>query len=292
DFNYLNSNEDSSLKLWWRVSFLALLLLALGWQSSKIANYFLPSVYAEKEQSASIISANADEIKAQETLIDTTSKKQIAGEPLNLTAQKESVWFDDYPLFDFSQGEFSYALRSLYAIWGYQVNLTETNCQRGSVVSLFCFSEKSNINKLKQLNYPAVIKLENGEQSLYVVLYKVSDHYQLIIGDQSINVSPRWLQRYWHGGLTLLWQAPFTLDKALKFGQKSKRVAWLKQQFNKIDGLSENNNPRFDLVLLQRVKQFQRDNFLIADGIVGARTLMVLMQALHPKFPRLIAETL
>ena len=274
------NNDVSPLKLWWRFSFLLILILFTGMQIPKIVNYFFPPVQAEKVLTVTA-PAPADIIT-----------EEIQEKPVNLQAQEEVVWFDDYPQLDFSQVEFAHALTSLYAVWGYQVDLPNANCKQGSVASLFCFSENSNINKLKQLNYPAVIKLENGKEYLYVVIYKASNNYQLIIGEQSINVSEAWLKRYWSGGLTLLWKAPFILDKSLKFGQKSKQVAWLNQQLNKIYSRPASNKQRFDLQLLQQVKQFQRDNFLIDDGIVGVRTLMVLMQQTNPELPQLIEEDL
>ena len=269
----------SPLKQWWRFSFLAILILVTGWQLPKIVNYISADAQVEK-----IAAVTPPLIPA------AISKEEVQEKPLNLQLQEEGVWFDDYPQLDFSKAEFSHALTTLYAVWGYQVDVADADCQQGSVVSLLCFSENSNINKLKQLNYPAVIKLVNGDEYIYLVVYKINDNYQLLIGEQSINVSEAWLQRYWHGGLTLLWKAPFILDKALKFGQKSKQVGWLSQQLNKIYARPENNNSRFDLSLLQQVKQFQREHFLIDDGIVGARTLMVMMQQTHPEFPRLNEE--
>ena len=282
-------NQVAPLKLWWRLSFLAVLLLILGWQGPQILNNLFSSVQAEKVSAVTTALVPAD-IGKEEILAAVISKEEVLDAPSDL--QIASDWFDDYPQLDLTQGEFTHALKTLYAVWGYQVQLRDANCEQGAAVSLICFSESSNSSKLKQLNYPAVIKLENKEQYLYLVVYKIADSYQLLIGEQSINVSAAWLQRYWHGGLTLLWKAPFIADKTLKFGQKNKQVAWLNLQFNHLYAQPESNNPRFDLPLLEKVKQFQRAHFLIADGIVGVRTLMALMQQTNPQFPRLSEEDL
>ena len=273
DLSSQTRNELSSLKQWGRFSFLVILILFTGMQLPKIADYsFLPA----PDEQVTAVTAPA------------VSTKEIPEEPLNLQTQEEGAWFDDYPLLDFSEVEFAYALKTLYAVWGYQVDLADADCAQGSAVSLLCFSESSSLDKLKQLNYPAVIKLENESDYIYTVIYKISDSYQLIIGEQSINVSEDWLQRYWHGGLTLLWKAPFILDKTLKFGQESEQVAWLNEQLNKVYARPVSHKTRFDLPLVQQVKQFQRDHLLIDDGIAGARTLMVLMQQTNPEFPQLI----
>ncbi len=296
----------SPLKQWGRFSFLVVLILLTGMQLPKIVNAsFFPFLFEKvsavtapgpvmttskekgkliavaqgrEEEAINAVAAVAEEGRVEETAI---TNKQQAG-----------LWFDDYPQLDLSAGEFAHALQTLYAVWGYEVDLADVGCEQGAAVSLFCFSESSNIDKLRQLNYPAVLKLENAEDSLYAVIYKISESYQLIIGEQSIEVSEAWLQRYWHGGLTLLWQAPFILDKALKFGQESKQVAWLNQQLNKVYAQPIDNKARFDLPLVQRVKQFQREHFLSDDGIAGERTLMVLMQQINPQLPRLSEEGL
>lgn len=286
-------HQLSPLKQWGRFSFLVILILLTGMQLPKILNASFFSLVVEK---ALAVTAPARAIDAgKEELIavpDMAAKEEAEVMAISDTASKEEVWFDDYPQLDFSEVEFAHALQTLYAVWGYQVELSDADCEQGAAVSLFCFSESSNIDTLRQLNYPAVLKLENGQDSLYAVIYKISDRYQLIIGDQSIEVSEAWLQRYWYGGLTLLWQAPFILDKALKFGQESKQVAWLNQQLNKVYALPIDNKARFDLPLMQRVKQFQREHFLSDDGIAGKRTLMVLMQQINPQLPRLSEEGL
>ena len=297
-------NEVSPLKQWWRFSCLTILILFTGMQIPKILNYFSPSVQVEKVSVVTPPLAQADIGKEEIAAPEAISEEEIVAaeanskeekqeeEPVSLQPREEGVWFSDYPQLNFAQGEFSHALKTLYAVWGYQVDLADINCKQGAVVSLLCFSESSNIDKLKQLNYPAVIKLENGNDYTYAVIYKISDSYQLIIGEQSIHVSEAWLQRYWYGGLTLLWKAPFILGKTLRFGQKSQQIVWLNQQFDNIYARPKSSNPRFDLPLLQQVKQFQRDNFLVDDGIVGARTLMVLMQQIDPQLPRLSEKAL
>ena len=232
------------------------------------------------------------ETAKQGTISAAKTEKGRVEETVMADKQEAGLWFDDYPQLDLSAGAFAHALQSLYAVWGYRVELADVDCEQGAAVSLLCFSESSNIDKLRQLNYPAVLKLESENDSLYAVIYKISEHYQLIIGEQSIEVSEAWLQRYWSGGLTLLWQAPFALDKALKFGQESKQVAWLNQQLNKVYAQPIDNKARFDLPLVQRVKQFQREHFLTDDGIAGERTLMVLMQKINPQLPRLGEENL
>ena len=183
---------------------------------------------------------------------------------------------------------FANALLNLYAVWGYQTDIESVNCEQGESVFLSCYSANSSLKKLKNMNYPSVVKLEKDDlESLYAVLYQITDSYQLLIDGQLIEVSEAWFNHYWSGEITLLWQAPFALQGYLKFGQQSDKIAWLATQLNKLQNLPAEGGNRFDLPLLQQVKDFQRDNGLTEDGIVGAQTLIPLLQRVDPYLPRL-----
>jgi general secretion pathway protein A len=330
DVDHRLYHEPSQLKHWSRFALLAFLILFIGMQLSKISIQPFFSTLVDKTSNGishlvtpstpelvikdeistaeDVIPARIESISKEEMVFSEPKKEIIVQAPrvissmaketltepilseVSSSTTEESIWFDDYPLLDLTQGEFAYALRNLYAIWGYQVDLLDVSCEKGAVASLVCFSEQSNIEKLDQLNYPAIIKLEKGEQYLYVVVYKVSDTYQLLIGDQSIDVSLQWLARYWRGGLTLLWKAPFISKQKLKLGHQGDRVFWLAQQLNLIYSLPTTNKDIFDTDLQEEVKQFQRDHALKDDGIVGPRTMMLIMQQNHPEFPRLTEE--
>ena len=322
DVDHRLYNEPSQLKHWSRFILLVLLILFTGMQLSKVSiqplflSLFDNISATLRSSPASVqtlvpvesnldteLSDNFEPILETESIpletnietntpevISTTSPTVNYAPTQSVPDEAEANWFDDYPLLDLNQGEFAYALRSLYAIWGYQVDLLDISCEQGAVASLLCFSEASNIEKLDQLNYPAIIKLSNGEQDIYAVVYKASESYQLLIGEQSIDVSVEWLVRYWHGGLTLLWKTPFIPQRKIKLGDQGERVLWLSQQLNLIYSLPASNKAIFDIDLQEEVKQFQRDHGLIDDGIVGPRTMLLIMQQMHPEFPRLTEE--
>lgn len=225
-----------------------------------------------------------------EQKIETSLKPQIElqTELLKAERSKEMDWFNAYPELQLSNATFANALVNLYALWGYQTELKSVNCEQGAAALLSCYSQNSSLKKLKKLNYPSVVKLERETQdTVYAIIYKIADNYQLLIDGQVIDVSETWFNRYWTGDFTLLWQAPFAMQAALQFGQQNGNVAWLATQLNTIQGLPAQNKNRFDLALLQQVGAFQRDQGLKDDGIVGVRTLMPLMQLSHPEFPRL-----
>jgi general secretion pathway protein A len=208
-----------------------------------------------------------------------------------ITDQINEQWFDAYPQLDLTHVKYKHALSTLYSIWGYKVEADNATCKQGSVVLLSCYTQKINLNKLKQLNYPSVIRLQKDSDTiLYAVIYKISDNYQLLIDGYLINVSEQWFKNYWSGDVTLLWKMPFPLKGTIKFDQDGEEVTWLANLLNKDQGWPIEHKTHFDLRLLEQVSSFQREHGLMDDGIVGPRTFMPLMQLAMPNSPRLLQE--
>jgi len=307
DLSLDDGHATESVKLFWRFVLLLLLTGFTVWQAPKIYHHFnqpQQAIETLRELSFSDSSAPVStstsiqvaEVKAEQ--LQTESEVNEVGLlPSTMTESINSesdiyTWFDSYPELDLSQGYFANALQTLYAVWGYQVDLADATCEQGEVASLLCFSDNTSLQKLQQLNYPAVVKLASDQDVVYAVLYKTQQQgkaqYDVLIGKQKISVSEEWLEGYWNGGLTLLWRTPFDISKPLKFGEKSQRVVWLSTQLNNLYGLKTTNKQRFDWKLKEQVIEFQNDNGLVADGIVGRRTLMFLVQQTEPNIPSLL----
>ena len=291
DLSLDDSKSNESVKFFWRFALLVLLVAGTAYQGPKIYHH----LNQPKQAMAALSELDfITPMNSTTPIVTTTAVPKtlsIALEEGGKVREDEQLnslyWFENYPSLDLTEGNFTNALQTLYAVWGYEVDLKDANCQQGEVASLLCFSDNTSLQVLQQLNYPAVIKLVNGDEFIYAVLYKAEQQYQVLVGSQKIIVSEAWLQEYWNGELTLLWQTPFDINKPLKFCEKSERVVWLNTQLNRLNGLESNNKERFDWKLKEQVIDFQEDNYLIADGIVGRRTLMLLVQQSDPEIPSL-----
>lgn len=253
----------------WRFTAIILLTLLTLWQAPQISH----RIFAEN------ILHSVSEPQVFPNLAPTQSN------------HSESEWFEEYPQLALNKTTFNDTLATLYSVWGYQVNSEQINCEQKNSAHISCYTNNINLQQLKQLNYPAVVRLQKDHQtSLYAVLYKIADNYQLLIEGHLIEVSEAWFTHYWQGQTTLLWQAPFALNGVIKFGQEGDRVTWLANQLNKQQGWSSEHKTRFDLRLLEQVSAFQREHGLADDGIVGPLTLMPLMQLANPNSPQLLQE--
>lgn len=281
----LSTNQtlfNSTFKTSWRFIALSLLIVLTAFQIPELLRFF-KEVKAQPTQAAILSESSAELIVPIELQQPGTLAALQDNESLN--------WFDNYESLDISNATFVNALFNLYAVWGYQGDPETINCEQGKSVFLSCYSENTTLKKLKQLNYPGVVKLERDNlESLHAVLYTINGSYQLLIDGQVIEVSENWFNKYWSGELTVLWQAPFELQGNLKFGQQSEQIAWLVKQLNQLQGMPSESKNRFDLTLLQQVMSFQLENGLKDDGIVGAQTLMPLMQIVNPQLPQLQQE--
>ncbi|PKF61690.1 general secretion pathway protein GspA [Psychromonas sp. psych-6C06] len=261
-----HKTKSKSLLTKWRIPALVALIALTLWQAPQIIQRLIPD----------------------DALV--TLKKSLSFDEQEHVALG-SEWFNAYPQLDLSNSNYQNALTSLYSVWGYQVNSNAISCQQNNSALMNCYERKVNLEQLKQLNYPSVIRLaNNNKDEVYAVIYKIADNYQLLINGNLIYVTEAWFQQYWTGESTLIWKAPFPLNGAIKFGQEGEKVTWLANQLNKEQGWSSENKTRFDLRLLEQVSAFQREQGLMDDGIVGPRTLMPLMQIASPDSPRLLQE--
>lgn len=257
----IQESDKGVLGTHWRLTTLILLTFFTLWQAPKILTRLNP-----------------------EELQLTVNEKSLLS---NITPQAH--WFDSYPQLDLTHTNYQDTLATLYSVWGYQVESKHENCKKMNSAHITCYSNNMNLQQLKQLNYPSVVGLENDRgKTLYVVIYRIADDYQLLIDDQLISVTEQWFKNYWSGETTLLWQSPFELRNVIKLGQQGAHVTWLANQLNQQQGKASEHKTTFDLPLLAQVIAFQRQQGLTDDGIVGPLTLMHLMHLITPNSPQLI----
>ena len=260
----------------WRLITLILLSLLTFWQAPKIWPHLKP--------------------EALLVMIEKPSAQQaIAVLPEQTVSTLSEQWFDAYPQLDLSPTSYNDALVSLYSVWGYQVDEERISCSQKNSADMHCYRSEMNLQQLKKLNYPSVVRLEKESGvALYAVIYKITDtqtnNYQLLIDGNLISVTEQWFTNYWRGETTLLWQAPFVSTSVIKFAQQGEKVTWLANQLNKQQHRVSEHKITFDQLLLEQVVEFQREHGLMDDGIVGPHTLMYLMHFADPNTPRLLQE--
>jgi general secretion pathway protein A len=155
-----------------------------------------------------------------------------------------------------------------------------------------CIQGKATLEDLRAWNRPALLRLADTDDKPHEVLLQSLDAETatLKLSDGPVRVPVTTLAPVWSGHVVVLWRLQTSL--AL-IGRRSRGepVLWLRSRLDMFDGEQTDEAPGatvFDEVLEARVKRFQSDQGLDVDGIVGARTMLLLNNLkLRPGTPTL-----
>lgn len=135
---------------------------------------------------------------------------------------------------------------------------------------------------LLALNRVTIVKLLTpGRFNAYLPVIKVEQaEATVLIKDgqqQSLDLSD--IGSLWTGEASSFWLAPATYEQPIALGSHGPIVQWVANQFSELDQQPPLAQLRFNKALSARVKLFQTDYSLDADGIVGANTILRLNEA-------------
>jgi len=182
------------------------------------------------------------------------------------------------------------AYRSLFKSWqlNYPLDSNSTPCFFAKTKGLACLQGQENIEYLRALNRPAILKLHDDfNQPQYAALLELGTGTAKIqFGEKSQTVSLEQLELYWQGDFSLLWKVPENYQDMILPWSTSKAVLWLSEAMNKIEGdvLTVASNV-YNRALLERVKKFQQVQGLKSDGVVGVKTIIRINQVLGVPAP-------
>ena len=187
------------------------------------------------------------------------------------------------------------AYRALFRLWGinYQPRKNPIICKYARKVGYDCLFSSGSIERLLELNRPAVIKLANSYGDFYATLTSVKNgRAQLIIDEQLLELPLSDLNPFWRNTYTVFWQLPPGYDGMIQPGIQQQNILWLTKQMAKINGseVTSDNSFFYGPPLVRQVKQFQLSKGLLADGIIGPRTAIHLNTATQLKVPKLIQD--
>ena len=165
-------------------------------------------------------------------------------------------------------------------------------CERVAKIGLRCYTDRGNWTTLRHLNRPVILELITRDQRLHhVAAIRMEEQtITLDLGDQPITLNHAAVEPFWFGNFTLLWKPPSLTAPVIKEGDKGPDVLWLRAQLDRAEGMKVADpaqagsqvpppRPLFDQHLKRRVMEFQKANFVEADGIVGEQTLIQLNRA-------------
>ena len=172
------------------------------------------------------------------------------------------------------------AYQELFKAWNQTYNKKSlvTACKQAKTFALSCLHKQGNLNSLKAHNRPAVLKLVNNNgKTQYVTITSIQDKLATVYSNNkeyTIQLSD--LDQYWFGQFIILWQRPEHYSSVITPGDNGSIVNWLNAHFTENKPSLDNTANTYDDELIKKVKQFQADHGLSADGIVGPVTIIHL----------------
>ena len=135
-----------------------------------------------------------------------------------------------------------------------------------------------------ELNRPAILTMSTPEKfSTYLVVIGVNSENALVLNEhqERVAIPLATIGRDWTGELVYVWKKPPAFSEAMVLGDSSPTVAWVAQQFAKLDNQKDPlTDDLFSLALEERLKIFQRSKNITADGNINEETLMKLNEAI------------
>ena len=189
------------------------------------------------------------------------------------------------------------AYQELFKAWNKPYDETSLilACKQAESYALSCLHKQGNINSLKTHNRPAVLTLINKQGITHHVTVTSIDNDLATIysNNTAYHVELSELDKYWYGSFTLLWKMPEQYSTAITPGDHGDIINWLYTQLIKIkkQDLPDMMFSTYDDQLINEVKNFQLQQGLAADGIVGPVTIIHLNTHAGQKVPLLIPAT-
>ena len=168
-------------------------------------------------------------------------------------------------------------------------------CAAALAQQLQCYrTSQLNLPLLRQLRRPGILTLQADDSNArYAVLVDMGDQTATLqSGTQQYTVSLGALARHWRGDFATLWHVPDGYNPAARGGATGPAITQLAHQLDQLDGIAghvaSDSPQQLDTALKSRVRDFQRNHGLQADGQPGPMTYMQLEGALGNTMPRLL----
>lgn len=172
------------------------------------------------------------------------------------------------------------ALSQLFATWGYDVPVEEAWCDRAQRAALLCKSGKSSLKMLAAQGLPWITSLRVGQKTIPVVIVRVTPaSLDVLVGRQTWTLTREWFETVWQGDYLLLWKPSPMGETSISRDSDEEDIQWLETTLNNALNLTSSPTGEWSAVLIEKVKLFQKQNQLTADGVVGFSTLTRLWQA-------------
>jgi hypothetical protein len=143
-----------------------------------------------------------------------------------------------------------------------------------------CTELWTNLDGLRRYNSPCLLEMFIPQQvkPRYAVLVELGpDSATILYGNASrMELSLDLLDKFWLRRAFIFWNDFEDLREIIKSGDRGGSVVWLQGALQTLGFYSGELSGYFDPATERAVRDFQREHYLMLDGIVGPRTRLAL----------------
>jgi general secretion pathway protein A len=177
------------------------------------------------------------------------------------------------------------AYATLFALWGAQYQPgPEYACQQAEAAGLRCLLQRGTLAEVKTLDLPVILTLRSrrGIEQPVVLTGLHDDVGVLDVAGQSHRIAASEIADFWQGEYLLLWRPQTAEVKAFVPGMRDPDIRWLRASLATIQGepIDPMQSDLYDEQLEGRVRQYQRERNLAADGLVSQQTQIAIIAEL------------
>ena len=163
-------------------------------------------------------------------------------------------------------------------------------CQQVERFGLRCLDVKGDLDQLRhKLDLPVILKWTAADRSYPVVVSRIDgEQAAVVVGGETRLVSVADLSRHWKGGYVTLWRPPPGYTQPIGSTTRGPAIGWLREALASAQGRPPESGAEYDDRLASRVREFQTQEGINADGLAGPYTLVRLIRRLEPNGVRLV----
>jgi general secretion pathway protein A len=292
-------------KRFWLLGIVVALVLTVGliftFSPAELSKQIFPAmVQLDTPEEAPVLASDQPSAQLDEVLEEVS--EPLPAEPIAEPSVEQEVSLQPKELAPQTN---SNPFVGLLALWGADAADVYSEEELTAVASLTNLrSEKvslADMAALEQINRPGIVWLleETGYLKSYVLEQLDVNMIRLQDRQGPVDISAEDFQQRWNGRYLYLWRPPQSYISPLSatnYGIENIRnpelVDWLQVQLASLDNSSDIiiSGGRYTAAIAQQVLGFQKQQGLVADGILGRETLMRLAQLSGENIP-LLRET-
>jgi len=173
------------------------------------------------------------------------------------------------------------SLALLYSVWGFAVDKGQAWCDQAYRAGMACLSGNDTLETLLYQGLPWIATLKVDSVLFPVVIIGGGDKTLTVLsGSKTWIVDKAWFSTVWTGKATRMWKPSPDSNASITRKSSPDDIAWLDTMLSRMLSVEAEGSGEWSPLLTEKIRQFQIQHKIKADGVMGRLSLIRLWQAL------------